>query len=123
LVILADSSIWIDHLRKPLAPLTALLTEGRLVMHPFVTGEIALGSIARRAQVLLVLTSLEQLEPVSPDALLEFIEEADLGAKGIGYVDAHILAVTHRDQAKLWTRDKHLATQADRLALAFSPEG
>ena len=122
-MILADSSVWIDHLRKPLAPLASLLTERRLVMHSFVSGEIALGSIARRAQVLGVLTSLDQLEPVPPDVLLDFIEEADLGAKGIGYADAHILAATHRDQAKLWTRDKRLAVQAERLGLAYSPQG
>lgn len=121
-MILADSTVWIDHLRKSIAPLTTLMTERRLAMHPFVSGEIALGSIARRAQVLGVLTSLEQLEPVSPDALLDFIEEADLAAEGIGYVDAHILAAARRDQAKLWTRDKRLAAQAERLGLACSPE-
>jgi predicted nucleic acid-binding protein len=122
LVILADSSVWIDHIRKPVTPLTSLLAEGRLVMHPFVSGEIALGSIARRDQVLEVLTSLEQLEPVSPDALLDFIEEADLAAQGIGYVDAHLLAATRRAQAELWTRDKRLAAQAERLGLAYSAQ-
>jgi predicted nucleic acid-binding protein len=123
LVILADSSVWIDHIREPLTPLTTLLSERRLVMHPFVSGEIALGSIARRAQVLGVLTSLEQLEPVAPDALLDFIEEADLAATGIGHVDAHLLAAARRTQARLWTRDKRLAAQAQRLGLAYSPQG
>ena len=121
-MILADSSVWIDHIRKPVAPLSSLLAERRLVMHPFVSGEIALGSIATRAQVLAVLTSLEQLEPVSPDALFDFVEEADLAAQGIGYVDAHILAATRRAQAKLWTRDKRLAAQAERLGLAYLPQ-
>lgn len=121
-MILADSSVWIDHLRKPTALLTSLLNERRLVMHPFVSGEIALGSIARRAQVLGVLTSLEQLEPISPEALLDFIEEAELSANGIGYVDAHLLASARREGAKLWTRDKRLAAEAERLGLAYAPQ-
>lgn len=121
-MILADSSVWIDHLRKPTALLTSLLNERRLVMHPFVSGEVALGSIARRAQVLGVLTSLEQTEPIAPDALLDFIEEAELSAKGIGYVDAHLLASTRREGAKLWTRDKRLAAEAERLGLAYVPQ-
>jgi predicted nucleic acid-binding protein len=121
LVILADSSVWIDHIRKHLPSLASLLSERRLVMHPFVSGEIALGSLAKRAQVLGVLISLEQLDPVSPASLLEFIEEADLAGTGIGYVDAHLLAAVRSARATLWTRDKRLAAHAERLGLAHAP--
>lgn len=116
-MILADSSIWIDHIRKSEDNLIQLLREGRLVMHPWIQGEIALGSIASRAMTLRVLGAIEQLPVCPPTELLEFIEDHDLSGKGIGYVDAQLLASSLASQARLWTRDKRLAAQADRLKL------
>lgn len=121
-MILVDSSIWIDHIRSPQPEMTAALTIGRVLQHPFVTAEIALGSIKDR-KIIAMLHELPQVSAVSQEQLLEYVEHAALPGTGVGMVDAHLLAsAAGLEGASIWTRDKRLAAQAERLGLAFKPQ-
>lgn len=121
-MILVDSSIWIDHLRSANAVLAVALTEGRVVQHPFVTAELALGSLARRDRFVGMLGLLPPAPVVEHAMLLGFVTEHRLFGTGLGMVDAHLLAsATQGEGARLWTTDKRLGEQADRLGLSYQP--
>ena len=112
-MILADTSIWIDHLRAPDPKLSHLLRARRIVTHAFVIGEIALGSLRNRAAVIAALNDLRQMRVAMPDEVMALIENVRLFGRGIGYVDAHLLAsVRLTPGARLWTRDKRLLEAA-----------
>lgn len=117
-MILVDTSVWIDHLRSPDRALVRLLDRGQVLVHPFVTGEVALGNLRQRHLVLESLRLLPQATVAAHDEVLNFIERQRLFELGIGYVDAHLLAATRLTAgATLWTRDKRLRLAADGLGL------
>jgi predicted nucleic acid-binding protein len=117
-VILVDTSIWIDHLRKGDLGLFALLSKNEVLMHPFVLGELALGDLHDRASTLQSLQRLPTLPPARDWEVLALIESAKLYTTGLGYIDAHLLcAVRLMPSAELWTRDARLAGVADRLGI------
>jgi predicted nucleic acid-binding protein len=118
-VILVDSSVWVDHLRSGDATLARLLDDGRVIAHPFVVGELALGSLRQRELILTALQNLPQAVVASDIEVLRFIDQQALYGLGIGYVDAHLLAsVRLTAGGSLWTRDKRLQSVADRLGVA-----
>jgi predicted nucleic acid-binding protein len=120
-VILVDTSIWIDHLRRGDPSLVTALELGRVLIHPFVVGELACGTLNRRAEILTLLRELPPAPVATDDEALEFIERRGLMGRGIGYVDVHLLAsVALAGDARLWTRDKRLAAVASKLALAVA---
>jgi hypothetical protein len=115
-VILVDSSIWIDHFRGVPGQLTELLNGGKVLMHPFVLGELALGNFRRR-EVLSLLRELPAALVATDGEVLDFIERNRLFGMGIGYVDAHLLAAVRLTPgATLMTRDSRLAAVAERLS-------
>jgi predicted nucleic acid-binding protein len=119
-VILVDTSIWVDHLRRGDARLVGLLERARVVMHPFVVGELACGSLRDRASVLELLQDLPTATVATADEVLLFIERHALHGQGIGYVDVHLLAsVALTVGSKLWTRDKKLLAMAQALGCGF----
>ncbi len=119
-MILVDTSVWIDHLRAGDAGLGVFLNSNRVLMHPFVLGELACGNLRNRDEVLALLGDLPRSAVATDDEVLFFIERHALMGRGIGYVDAHLLAaVALAGSARLWTRDKRLRTVADSLALAY----
>ena len=119
--IIADSSIWIDHLNKGNPELSAQLKRRRIALHPMIIAEIALGSLANRRLVLEELHALPQAKPASHSEVLAMIEWLELFGSGIGYVDAHLLAAARQlPDGRLWTRDKRLHAQAERLGIAAS---
>lgn len=121
-MILADTSIWIDHVRKGNADLLAALGEGCILHHPFVTAELALGSIPDRQAFCTMLGRLPQIDPLETDELLDFIAERELSAAGMGMVDAHLLASAALSEGVvIWALDKCLAKQAERLGIAYDP--
>lgn len=118
-MILVDSSVWIDHLRDGDATLTGLLDGGRVLAHPFVIGELALGSFRQRDAIVNALRDLPQSMIASDEEALAIIERYALFGRGIGYIDAHLLAATRLTAgATLWTRDKRLRDAAERLGVA-----
>lgn len=123
-MILVDTSIWVDHLRVGQPVLARLLEQGRVLAHPWVTGEIALGSLSQRQQVLGLLGGLPQAEVASASEVATFIEHHRLYGIGIGYVDVQLLAATRLTaDARLWTKDTRLAAAAARLELVADPPG
>jgi predicted nucleic acid-binding protein len=118
-VILVDSSVWVDHLRKGDAALAHMLNSERVLAHPLVIGELALGSLRQREKILAALQDLPQAMVAGDTEVLRFVDQEALHGHGIGYVDAHLLAsVRLTAGASLWTRDKRLHALADRLGLA-----
>lgn len=115
---LLDTSIWIDHLRKKDAILAHLLDEQQILIHPFVVGELALGSLRQRKQVLNELANLPLAIKASDEEVLVLIERHHLAGSGIGCIEARLLASANISNASLWTRDKHLHQVALSLGLA-----
>lgn len=121
-MILADTSVWVDHLRTGDPLLASLLDAGRILGHPWVVAEIALGSLRNRETVLSLLDSLPQAPTASIDELRLVTEQRALFSRGIGLVDVGLLAACLlAPGSRLWTRDKRLAAVAGELALAFDP--
>lgn len=119
-MILADTSVWIDHLRLGIEPLTAVLLRNEVYIHPMVVGELACGTLKNREIFLQQLNRLPKVTAVSHDEMMHFIEACGLMGKGIGYVDIHLLAACRLTPAcKLWSYDKCLAQVAKTLDVAF----
>ncbi len=117
-LILTDASVWIDHLRNGHTQLRAVLDEGRVLMHPYVLGELALGSLAQRSLRLESMSKLPQAPVASPSEILAMIEGRRLWGLGVGYVDAHLLgSALVLDDAALLTRDKRLSVAAERIGV------
>lgn len=118
-MILVDTSVWVNHFRADDERLAALLAAEEVLGHPFVTGEIALGYLPRRAAVLRELRDLPQAALASDGEVLDLIEALRLYGRGIGYIDAHLLAAVQlTPDAKLWTRDRPLQAVAAEIGLA-----
>lgn len=123
-MILVDTSVWVDHLRRGDAGLVDLLERSAVLVHPFVVGEIACGSLRNRESILELLQDLPAAVVASPDEVLKFIETHVLHGKGIGYVDVHLLAaVALTPDATLWTRDTKLRRIAGWLGCAHPEPG
>jgi predicted nucleic acid-binding protein len=121
-MIVVDSSIWIDHIHHGEPHLGSLLMRDHALMHPHGLGEIALGNIRNRDQLLKRFLLLPVPNVAKEGHMLSLIENDDLVATGIGYTDAHLLAsALLTPGGKLWTRDKKLHAQAERLGVAYQP--
>lgn len=122
-MILVDTSVWIDHLRSGDDVLTTLLDNCQVLMHPFVLGELACGNLRQRSDILSLLKHLPQLTVASDEEVLFYIERHKLMGRGIGYVDAHLMAaVALGDRALLWTRDKRLQVLAMEQGFAHAQD-
>lgn len=121
-MILVDTSVWIDHLRAGDATLTALLEAERVLIHPFIVGELALGSMRNRETVLDALRDLPAATLATDDEVQRMIDAVPLHGLGIDYVDAHLLASARlTSDSRLWTRDRRLLAAAERLQLVARP--
>ena len=121
-MILADSAVWIDHLRKPLAALEALLADDLIAMHPFVVGEIAMGSIKHRVRTIGRMNELPMMRLATVTHVAMLVEAHELWDVGVQYIDAHLLAATLLNSGTwLWTTDKRLKKQAERLGVSYAP--
>jgi hypothetical protein len=121
-MILVDTSIWVDHLRKGDPVMQRLLEDGGVLSHPLVSGELAMGNLNPREVILGALRRLPLATIAEHDEVLHFISNHRLYGLGIGYIDAHLLvAVQLTPGATLWTRDKRLALVAEHLKIAFHP--
>jgi len=118
-VILVDTSVWVEHLRRGLPRLATLLQEGKVLIHPWVIGELACGNLRNRGDVLELLQGLPAAVVASDSEVLLLIEREQLMGRGIGYVDAHLLASTKLSHAQLWTQDRQLAALAKARELAM----
>lgn len=121
-MILVDTSVWVDHLRRANLELVDLLERGQVLVHPFVVGEIACGSLSDREAALELLRQLPAVAVADPDEALGFIELRGFHGKGIGYVDLHLLASAALTAGStLWTREKRLRETAEALNCSHPP--
>lgn len=117
-MILPDTSIWIDHLRHADTQMVTVLSRKNALCHPFVIGEIALGTISRRSFVLTQMHALRQPRIAMHDEVLAMIDGHTLYRRGLGYIDAHLLAsALLTPGTQLWTRDKRLRSAAKQLGI------
>jgi len=117
-MILVDSSVWVDHLRKGDRRLVTLLDTSQVLTHPFVVGELALGSLKNRESILGSLKGLPQAATATDEEVQQLIERNALFGLDIGYIDAHLLAAVRLNAgSQLWTRDKRLGAIANRMGL------
>jgi predicted nucleic acid-binding protein len=118
-VILVDTSVWVEHLHSGNEELAALLNGGEVLAHPFVIGELALGNLLPRDRFLSDLRDLPQAIVAEDEEVLRMINRQALFGRGIGYVDAHLLAAARlTNGSQLWTRDRRLQAVAAQLGLA-----
>lgn len=117
-MILIDTSVWVEHLRHGLPRLATLLQDGEVLIHPSVIGELACGNLRHRAQMLELLQGLPAATVASEAEVLLLIERDRLMGRGIGYVDAHLLASARLSHCRLWTQDRRLAAVAQEQGLA-----
>jgi len=117
-VILADTSVWIDHLRSENKEMRRHLNQGRIVIHPLVVAELALGSLRDRTRTLALLDLLPQVKVAQLREVRLMIESRRLYNLGIGLVDAQLIASIFIDPPTLlWTKDKPLRKVAEALGI------
>lgn len=122
-MILVDTSVWIAHLGSGNSALVGLLEAGLVLGHPWVVGELALGLLSQRHEVIRLLDSLPQASVATTEEVMTLIDLHRLPGQGIGYVDAQLLAATLLTaDAALWTFDRALADAAYRLGRGIDPE-
>ena len=118
-MILADTSVWVDHLRNGNADLTRHLNSSEIIIHDFIIGEIALGSLRNRPEILSLLNHLPKTSVAMHSEVMAMIDRQMLYSKGIGYVDAHLIAsCLLGPHITLWTFDRRLKMTAENFSLA-----
>ena len=118
-MVLVDTNIWINHLRKSEQGLVALLNTGSVVCHPFIIGELAAGNLKNRVEILSLFKALPSVQVVESHELLDFIDSRKLMGKGLSFVDLHLLASAVLARVPLWTGDKRLSNAAKELGVDF----
>jgi predicted nucleic acid-binding protein len=119
-VILADTSIWIDHFRRGSPELARVISADQLLVHDAIIGELALGSIRDRAVVLDFLAKQRHIAAATHAEVMAMIATRGIHSMGIGYTDAHLLASALIEQgARLWTNDRRLSDAARNVGVAL----
>ena len=116
-MVLVDTSVWIDHLRRGNKALAELLCEGLVLLHPFVIGELACGEMRKRDRVLGYLAELPTAEVAEHSEVFELLESKKLHGRGLGWIDLHLLASALITNCALWTLDKPLADAVRSLRI------
>ena len=118
-MILVDTSVWIDFFRRGEESLAQRIEASEILIHPFVIGELALGRLNPREQILREMEELPRPVIASDQEVLHMIDRYRLAGSDIGYIDAHLLASALLSIGTvLWTRDRKLLHFVHRLGLA-----
>jgi predicted nucleic acid-binding protein len=120
-VILVDTSVWVDHLRRGNPQLVRLLQLNMVFLHPWVIGELACGNLKNRADLLDHLSNLIQVTQASDSEVRAFIDSNKLYGRGVGWTDLHLLASALLTHCPFWTLDRRLSAVASDLDIAFTP--
>lgn len=94
------------------------MRDGLVLVHPFVLGELALGRLKKRSEILGLLGEMPRAPAANHDEVLEFVDRHELAGSGVGWVDAHLLVSAALSRVSLWTLDRRLAIAAGRLVLS-----
>jgi predicted nucleic acid-binding protein len=120
-MILVDTSVWISHLRDDLPSLRTLLLENLVLCHPFVIGELVLGHLKNRHEILDLLSDLPEAKAAEHEEVVRFVNHHQLTGQGLGWVDAHLLASAALSHAPLWSFDQALVRATKKIRLNFEP--
>jgi predicted nucleic acid-binding protein len=117
-MVLADTSVWIEHFRRGNSLFADLLTEGLVLIHPFIAGELGCGNLKNRARTLADLQALPAVTVAVNSEVSQLLEDRRLWGRGLGWVDVHLLASAMVSNCRLWTLDQRLSQAAAMLGLA-----
>ena len=120
-MILADTSLWIEHLRSGHAAFRALLSRRQISVHWVVIGELATGNLSRRAEFLATIRRIPRARSGSPEECLAFIENHKLAGRGLGWSDIQLLVAARLSGNPLWSLDARLAAIAAKLEVGYQP--
>ena len=114
---LVDSSVWTHHFRQSNEALVEALNKDLVVCHPFIVGELALGSLQDRQTIIAMLKNLPATVVADNDEILHLIETRQLYSRGLGLIDAHLLGsvLIEGGGLRIWTADKRFAVIADEF--------
>jgi predicted nucleic acid-binding protein len=118
-MVLVDTSVWVSHLRDGNVGLEKLLSDGEVVCHPFIVGELACGNLKNRYEILTYLQSLPMTILAEDEEVLKFIENNQLMGKGLGYIDIHLIASAVLTDVSLWTLDKTLDKFTKKIGITY----
>jgi predicted nucleic acid-binding protein len=110
-MILVDTSVWVEHFRTGNS-LAAVLAEGLVLTHPFVIGELACGNLRNRSKILVDLAALTRAATAADEEVMQLVEQHRLWVRGIGWIDAHLIASALITNCRLWTLDQPLKRAA-----------
>jgi predicted nucleic acid-binding protein len=119
--VLVDTSVWRKYFagNAGVRELGSLLDEaGAVLTHPFVIGEMVMGGLSTREEDLF--TRLPAAALVPHEEVLVFVRHRRLVRRGIGWIDAHLVASALASSALLWSLDRELADAAAELGVAFT---
>jgi hypothetical protein len=116
-MILVDTSVWVDHLRKGNSRLSELLSEGAVLCHPFIVGELACGNLRNRVEILGLLAALPETHIAEHEEALHLVKHHHLHGRGLCWIDVHLLASALLNRCNLWTLDKSLDSAARVLKI------
>ena len=116
---LVDTSVWVDHFRKDNATLKDLLVNAKVLLHPFVIGELACGNLRNRAEILHLLSELPQCVVAEQHEVLKLVESKRLYGSGMGWIDAHLVASGLLSNVTILTYDKALSEGAAKLGIGY----
>ena len=116
-MVLADTSVWIEHFRRGHQAFAELLADGLIMVHPFVCGELACGNLKSRATALSDILALPSATLATNAEVLAFVQDRKLWGQGLGGIDVHLLASALISNCRLWALDRRLAQVADELGL------
>lgn len=111
-MVLVDSSVWIDHLRRGNPVLRDLLDDDQILIHQFVIGKLACLSVKNRKKFFADLNELPLAVSASDEEVLRLLEERELWGKGIDWIGAHLIASALLSRCQLWTLDVGLRAAA-----------
>jgi predicted nucleic acid-binding protein len=118
-MVLVDTSVWVSHFRNGNDEFSSLLSDGRVLCHSLIIGELACGNLKDRTLILSFIQMLPMCIEAEHEEVLSFIENNRLMGKGLGYVDVHLIMSAILTGVSFWTLDKKLANAADSLRIKY----
>lgn len=116
-MVLVDTSIWVEHLRRGESRLASLLGAADVLCHPFIVGELACGNLRNRREILGLLAALPSLRKATDDEVLLFIERNGMHGRGLGLIDMHLLTSCALTGKPIWTLDRKLRKAAAEVGV------
>jgi predicted nucleic acid-binding protein len=123
-MVLVDTSVWIRFLanRSPIAAeLDRLLDREESAGHDLIYGELLIGDPVGRREMLDAYRLMRRISDVPHEEVVEFVRANKLYGRGIGWIDAHLLASCLVAAVPLWTADDRLAKLANELRISYEP--